>query len=144
MANSIDFLYVFFLTIVPLLFLLKKTINLTVSKSMKITNKYHESCWNCQWKMQLQSPLVIVDSSVILKMSSIIRESTILREIQAKIDNQSTKHIHYNKRFHYYEIHITLLQNAPNNVLWVFFAATALLMTIKFDTSTAKAPLKEL
>ena len=44
MVNSIDFFYVIFLTIVPLWFLLKKTINLTVSKSMKITNRYHESC----------------------------------------------------------------------------------------------------
>ena len=56
-------------------------------------------------KLKLQSPLVIVDSSVILKMSTITRESTILIEIQAKIDNQSTEYIHYNKRFHYYEIH---------------------------------------
>ena len=47
MVNSIDFFYVIFLTIVPLWFLLKKTLNLTVSKSMKITNKYHESYWSC-------------------------------------------------------------------------------------------------
>ena len=47
MVNSIDFFYVIFLTIVLLWFLLKKTLNLTVSKSMKITNKYHESHWSC-------------------------------------------------------------------------------------------------
>ena len=39
------------------------------------------------------------------QMSTIKRESTISREIQAKTDNRSTEHIHYNKRFHYYEIH---------------------------------------
>ena len=43
-VNSIDFFYVIFLTIFPLGLLLKKTINLTVSKSMKIADKYHESC----------------------------------------------------------------------------------------------------
>ena len=51
--------------------------------------------------LEVQSPLVIVDSSVILKMSTITRESTISREIQAKIDNRSTEYIHYNERFHY-------------------------------------------
>ena len=51
------------------------------------------------------SPLVIVDSSVSLKMSTITRESTISREMQAKIDSWSTEQIHYNERFHYYEIH---------------------------------------
>ena len=47
----------------------------------------------------------MVDSSVGLKMSTIARESTISREIHAKIDKLSTEHIHYIKRFHYYEIH---------------------------------------
>ena len=53
----------------------------------------------------IQSPLVIVDSSVSIRMSIITREYTISREIHAKIGNQSSEHIHYNKRFHYYEIH---------------------------------------
>ena len=49
----------------------------------------------------LQSPLVIVDSSVSGKLSTIMRESTITRETQAKIDIWSTQSIHYNERIHY-------------------------------------------
>ena len=37
----------------------------------------------------VQSPLVIVDSSVSLKMSTIMRETAISREIHAKIDSWS-------------------------------------------------------
>ena len=67
---------------------------------------FHSLYMNGRMKI-IQLPLVIVDSSVILKMSTIARESTITREIHAKIDNRSTEHIHYNERFHYYEIHST-------------------------------------
>ena len=54
---------------------------------------------------KIQSPPVIVDSSVSLKMSTISRESTIFKEMQAKIDSWSTEQILYYKIFHYYEIH---------------------------------------
>ena len=48
----------------------------------------------------VQSPLVIVDSSVSGKLSTIKRESTITREIHAKIDIWSAHSIHYNERIH--------------------------------------------
>ena len=53
---------------------------------------------------EIQSPLVIVDSSVSGKMSTITSNSTITGEIHAKIDNQSAQSVHYNEKFHYYEI----------------------------------------
>ena len=53
----------------------------------------------------LQLPLVIVDSSLSGKMSTITSNSTITGEIDAKIDNRSAQSVHYNEKFHYYEIH---------------------------------------
>ena len=50
--------------------------------------------------MILQSPLVIVDSSVCRDSSS---NSTITEIIHAKIDNRSAQSVHYNGKFHYYE-----------------------------------------
>ena len=55
--------------------------------------------------MKVQSPLVIVDSSVSGKMSTITSNSTITGEIHAKIDNRSRKSVHYNEKFHYYGVH---------------------------------------
>ena len=55
--------------------------------------------------MHIQSPLVIVDSSVSGKMSTITSNSTITGEIHAKIDNWSAQSVHYNGKFHFYEIH---------------------------------------
>ena len=66
------------------------------------------------------SPLVIMDSSVIIKMSTITREFTISREIKAKIDNQTTEHIHYNERFHYYEMHYVLPEATVLCAAWFF------------------------
>ena len=54
-----------------------------------------------EFHSEIQSPLVIVDSSVSSKLSTITRESTIMREIQAEIDNWSAQYIHYIKRIHY-------------------------------------------
>ena len=54
---------------------------------------------------EVQSPLVIVDSSVGGKMSPITSNSTITGEIHAKIDNWSAQSVHYNERFHYYGVH---------------------------------------
>ena len=51
--------------------------------------------------LKVQSPLVIVDSSISGKLSTITKKSTITREIHAKIDNWSTHSIHYYKRIHY-------------------------------------------
>ena len=51
--------------------------------------------------IEVQSPLVIVDSSVSDKLSTITRESTIMREIHARIDIWSAQSIHYNERIHY-------------------------------------------
>ena len=56
-------------------------------------------------KNDVQSPLVIVDSSVSGKMSTITSNSTITEEIHAKIDNRSAQSAHYSEKFHYYEIH---------------------------------------
>ena len=53
----------------------------------------------------IQSPLVIVDSSVCQDLSTITSNSTITGEIHAKIDNRSAQSVHYNGKFHYYEIH---------------------------------------
>ena len=53
----------------------------------------------------IQSPLVIVDSSVCQDLSTIASNSTITGKIHAKIDNWSAQSVHYNKKFHYYEIH---------------------------------------
>ena len=53
----------------------------------------------------VQSPLVIVDSSVGGKMSTITSNSTITGEINAKIDNRSGKSVHYNEKFFYYGVH---------------------------------------
>ena len=44
MVNSIDFDYVINPTIVPSWFQKILMINLTVSKSLKVINKYHENC----------------------------------------------------------------------------------------------------
>ena len=56
-------------------------------------------------ELKIQSPLVIVDSSVGGKMSTITSNSTITRELHTKIDNWSAKSVHYNEKFHYYGVH---------------------------------------
>ena len=104
---------------------------------------------------KVQSPLVIVDLSVILKMSTITRESTILREIPAKMDNQSTKSIHYNERFHYYEIHYyqrrlydpsdgvsqNFLYLFLRNIVFIIFAWTPLsLRLLESELSSVSPP----
>ena len=53
----------------------------------------------------VQSPLVIVDSSVGGKMSTIMSNSTITGEKHAKIHNRSGKSVHYNEKLHYYGVH---------------------------------------
>ena len=63
--------------------------------------------FNFRWTASylVQSPLLIVDSSVGGKMSTITSNSTIMGEIHTEIDNQSAKSVHYNKKFHYYGVH---------------------------------------
>ena len=72
-----------------------------------ILSLLRESLGNVLLKVltQIQSPLVIVDSSVGGKMSTITSNSTITGEIHAKIDNRSGKSVHYNEKFHYYGVH---------------------------------------
>ena len=53
----------------------------------------------------IQLTLVMVDSFVGGKMSIITSNSTISGEIHAKIDNRSSKSVHYNEKFHYYGVH---------------------------------------
>ena len=66
-----------------------------VCKSKNVARK------NTKIVSAVQSPLVILDSSVSGKLSTITKESTITREIHAKIDNWSAQSIHYYKRIHY-------------------------------------------
>ena len=79
----------------------------------------------------VQSPLVIVDSSVSGKMSTITSNSTITGEIHAKIDNQSAQSVHYNEKFHYYAIHYyerpLYYMNPPVKVLTFFRSRFSLL-----------------
>ena len=63
------------------------------------------ACGQKPVEIVIQSPLVIVDSSVGGKMSTITSNSTITGEIHTKIDNRSAKSVHYNKKFHYYGVH---------------------------------------
>ena len=87
---------------------------------------------------QKKSPLVIVDSSVILKMSNITRESTISREIKASTDNQSTEHIHYNKT----RYTITRDDCSLNRILCSFHISPLFIALKEFQKCFLKQTLK--
>ena len=93
--------------------------------------------WKENWRTEvIQLPLVIVDSSVILKMSTITIESTIPREIKAKTSNLSTEHISYNEKLHYFEmLYYHLEENCDLNCICRTIFNMIFLLVIRFVES---------